>query len=387
MSRAHILVLYRLSEQGRTAALSAGINAGEVQTIVLRAPGYEVPEAPADAVKAMVDAASATLDAAKDAPVTPDLAVAVAALVAVTGALVQVLDPSTTRNVTVEQASPELWDLAVSLATINDKGESTISVRPSRYSSYTAGYKPEAGRDGAYGVAEVSSYEHFDGIQTAEVLLPAERDRIAALKGAYAAAVAEANRLNAERAAQKLAEAREYAVTSAGSFLEREAEWLHLPEVAAVKALVEANDVDALYAGGTYDKRPQEVADKAIRAAKAQAAYDLKAAWIRAHGSAHAQRLLAEMGTIDDSMYANERLAVERPGWKYSGHNYSSDVGTPKPDELDRLAAARLVDPGASLKRIRVAVGEVLRPFSTFLGQSIYYTLGSKAEASPDAGA
>ena len=381
MPTGEIHLSYFLSPAGQAAALAAGVNAGELQTIILRAPDYEEPAAPVDALKAVLDAATATSEAATGEAASPALADVAKVLVTSIAALAVALDPSSTRNVTVEQADADLWALAVSMAGMTRNGEAILTLRHDERPSWISNYHVVWDEHKYQAVVTPNTeWGGFDAIQTAATALPAERDRRAALKESETAAWEEARTLAEKKTQERLADARTTAVSSAVFFLERESAWADLPAVAALRALVDANDVDAIYAGGDWNKRPAEAARKAIEAAKAKAQFDEKAAWVREYGSPHAQRLLAEMGTVDDTMYRAERLAAERPGWKYGSTSYYSSMPTPSLDDLDRLQAAKAVEPEATLQVIRVGNKDVLRPVAHFQGQSIYDARPSPAE-------
>lgn len=137
---AQIVIQYPLSTEGKVAALAAGVNAGDTQTIILRSPGHKAPEAPADVVARVTGSAPVEPADAR----TPGLVEAVEALVASTALLIRMLDPGSQANVTVEDASPELWELAVSLAETDRHGASTIDITNFQVMDYQmGGYDPQ----------------------------------------------------------------------------------------------------------------------------------------------------------------------------------------------------------------------------------------------------
>lgn len=83
--------------------------------------------------------------------------------------------------------------------------------------------------------------------------------------------------------------------------------------------------------------------------AKAQETQE-RAAWIEAHGSRRLRRLLAE-GIEHTSVYLAERLAVERPGWRWQ-HRTPGVAEEPRNCPVEAfglLDEARLTEPQARL--------------------------------------
>jgi hypothetical protein len=78
------------------------------------------------------------------------------------------------------------------------------------------------------------------------------------------------------------------------------------------------------------------------------------AAWIRVHRSARLRRILAD-GYLADSLavYRDERLALERPGWRWNAATPGRDAGTPRNptvEAFELLDQALAVDPAAKLR-------------------------------------
>jgi hypothetical protein len=97
--------------------------------------------------------------------------------------------------------------------------------------------------------------------------------------------------------------------------------------------------------------RQREAADEATRLEKAEAkaAYNAeRAAWISEHGSPRLKRMLAE-GVRLNNTYLDERLAAERPDWKYYEDICGEEKGIRDPEQavFDALDEARKVAPDA----------------------------------------
>lgn len=101
--------------------------------------------------------------------------------------------------------------------------------------------------------------------------------------------------------------------------------------------------------------------------------------WIADTGSAHLKRLVAE-GIEHGRLYRNERLAAERPSWKWWDRPEADllEARNPSPEAIRLLDAARAWDPRAELRfgTEPLAGGEV-RTFyvaaSSFLGRIAVY--------------
>jgi hypothetical protein len=344
---AEIHVRYKLSDKGKEAALAAGRNAGRDQLIVLRSPGHVPPEAPADVIARVLGLVK------PDVPADPpaDLVAAVKGLTEATLLLAQVLDPSTTRNVVVEDASPELWGLAVSLAKTNDKGASTVAVGYDDESGYaTVGYTIlHDRRCDVFSPSPETERRWLDAPATAAVLLPAERDRRAALKILAAEADVRAALAATEYSERMGREKRDHRYERAVSFLKHNAAYADLPEVAALAALVAADDRTALLGTtkGWSHVTPEDVAQEAVNNAKRAAERAVKGAWIAAHGSEHL-RLLFDRDMSFESEYERERLAFEHPGWQFGGETLSSSMSRqPTVAEFAYCDAVIAANPGA----------------------------------------
>ena len=103
-------------------------------------------------------------------------------------------------------------------------------------------------------------------------------------------------------------------------------------------------------------------------------------AWIAEHGSDYLKRCFAEKYDIQE-LYENERLSMERPGWKWwqdvRGNYASFDL--PPEDALKLLDECRKIEPGARLvfvQGIECDDGKPASGFtvsSRFMGQEIVF--------------
>jgi len=132
------------------------------------------------------------------------------------------------------------------------------------------------------------------------------------------------------------------------------------PMIAERRAAAEAARAAAEAArAAEYAKRDAEKAERERAKAAAVAAYRAEmAAWIAAHGSKRLRRCLAEdiaCGTV----YRDERLAAERPGWQWSAAEAVEDEDAPIDDLPPRnppdaafaiLDEARATAPDATLR-------------------------------------
>jgi hypothetical protein len=133
--------------------------------------------------------------------------------------------------------------------------------------------------------------------------------------------------------------------TSTGISCDQYQELIDMPETRALMA--------AAAKSAAKSAADSEAAAKAAAAAKSaaeQAARDEMLAWIAAHGSPHLRRCIAE-GIECRSSYQDERLAAERPGWRW----YDDVRGTfeapsnPPAEAFALLDAARKIAPDAKL--------------------------------------
>lgn len=99
---------------------------------------------------------------------------------------------------------------------------------------------------------------------------------------------------------------------------------------------------EAKKAAEAEQKRRKEEAEAKARAEMAE--------WVAAHGSARLKRCLAE-GINCESAYRDERLALERPGWRWSGAcpGEYDDPRNPSDADFALLDEARKMAPDASL--------------------------------------
>lgn len=334
---AEIHVFYHLSDNGKVAALAAGRNAGDRQHIVLRSPGHVAPEAPIDVLSRVLKFAERLPDAPATNASLVDVAKGLTAAVAV---LAQALDPSTAQNVTVEDASPETWALATGLAVTNKDGFSAVAIGyDTNYFAATVGYSVyHETRRNVFEVKPDQEMRPSDRLLTAAEALPLEFARRAALAPLLAEAQAEAERQAAAYNAEKAEESLQSYSNQATSFLERNMEYADLPEVVSLQALVDAGDRAALV--GSYETRPQEIAEKAVTKAKTAKTLMERRMWVDQYGSERTKRLAAE-GLNFESEYQEERLQLEMSGWKYGGEYPSSNSRKPTLGELRLLDFAR----------------------------------------------
>lgn len=369
---AEIHVFYHLSSAGQAAALLAGRNAGEEQRIILRSPGHVAPEAPVDVLtrvlKLTEQLPSETTN--KDA----GLKDVVQGLTATIAVLAQTLDPATMRNVTVEDASPETWELATKLAVTNKDGGSAVAIGyDTEYGGAITGYRVDHDtRRNVFEVKPETKMMPSDRLLTAAEALPLEVARREALVPLLAQANAEAEAQAAAFNAKKAADSARYTLDNARSFLERNSEFAGLPEVIAVQALVDAGDVEGL---SKYDHRdstrPVDLADRAISKLKTEREVQGKKDWVAAHGSEHLRLLVAGDFAHWEADYREERLRFEMPGWKY-GSDYPGDRRKPTLGELRLFEEAKKLVPDVSLRWVGDYHKGVYRPGTQFLGQNVY---------------
>ena len=74
--------------------------------------------------------------------------------------------------------------------------------------------------------------------------------------------------------------------------------------------------------------------------------------WIAAHGSERLRRCIAE-GLECEAVYRDERLAAERPGWRFLDGTKLEDARNPPMAAFAMLDEAREIEPTASLRFIR----------------------------------
>ena len=104
-----------------------------------------------------------------------------------------------------------------------------------------------------------------------------------------------------------------------------------------------------------HRERMEQQCQAAERAAADQLAQQArraveKADWITEHGSDRLKRLLSE-GIECESVYLDERIAAERPGWSYQcdRRGEAEEVRNARQEGLDLLDEARKTDPQAKL--------------------------------------
>lgn len=83
--------------------------------------------------------------------------------------------------------------------------------------------------------------------------------------------------------------------------------------------------------------------------------------WIRAHGSDRLRKIL-DLGYIDESrsVYRDERLALDYPGWivDCDATAEESEIRNPSLEALEALEEARRISPDAQLVKVRAAFGD-----------------------------
>lgn len=95
-------------------------------------------------------------------------------------------------------------------------------------------------------------------------------------------------------------------------------------------------------------RKEQEAADKRVAAQARQQEIEN---WIRQHGSERLQRMLKEELPVN-TVYHEERLAMDRPGWKFYSNvlGSTSDPINPPMKAFELLDEARKVDPESYLQ-------------------------------------
>lgn len=93
------------------------------------------------------------------------------------------------------------------------------------------------------------------------------------------------------------------------------------------------------------DPAIRELAERIIAAAEAD---QDRIEWIREHGSPRLRRLLEE-GIEHGAVYRDERLAMERPGWRYNEHWIAQEPRNAPMKALELLDDARQTAPDARL--------------------------------------
>lgn len=98
------------------------------------------------------------------------------------------------------------------------------------------------------------------------------------------------------------------------------------------------------------EKAAKAAKEKAEKAAKAKLAEEEKAAWIEAHGSNRLRRMAKE-GIECQAVYRDERLALDRPGWRWleDVHGENKEPRNVPEEAFAILDEARKVDPEAEL--------------------------------------
>lgn len=94
----------------------------------------------------------------------------------------------------------------------------------------------------------------------------------------------------------------------------------------------------------------RQAAEEAAKAAAAKKLLDQRMAWAKQHGSERLKKCIAE-GIEHDAIYRDERLAIERPGWRWEREVPGGDDEPRNPPlkALKMLEKARETDPEAKL--------------------------------------
>lgn len=106
-----------------------------------------------------------------------------------------------------------------------------------------------------------------------------------------------------------------------------------------------------LHSAARAECKRRDAAHRAARDAEAAAEAAAKAEWIHKHGSVRLRRALEE-GIECHAIYRDERLAIDRPGWRRE-LEVPGEASAPRNPPLEAyrvLDAAREVDPEASLR-------------------------------------
>lgn len=352
---AEIIVSFPLSPKGMAEALLAGRNAGQMQYIILRDPNFARVEPPQDVLLRVLGINLNTATQAPDATLV-DAARALAEAVTL---LAKVLDPSTTQNITVETATPEVWALAVQLAKQNADGTAHVSCGYDSENYRITGYKAEFQQNTSRFIAKaMSERSGLDRVQTACELIPWEQTRRAALREEEAACIAECQRLAAARQAEVEASRLETDQREVERTLHTYSKWAHLPEAEALREALASSE--RLNTHDLIWKFSQAVtrAEKALVQAE-------DSAWINAHGSTLLRRQHADGHNVS-ALYEAERLALECPGWKSGG---SPSSALPTEAEYASLDKARMAHPDAIMGEVR---GVGLVPVRKYRDRYIY---------------
>lgn len=209
------------------------------------------------------------------------------------------------QSVAIKHGEPG-YEIAVDMATLGYKDGPEINATES-LSKSTSG-----------GVKYVGAIE-YDAPPTVEQLLADELRRRDELAKKVEAAEEEA-------LAERLAEAVAYADGAAEELITLCLNDYQVKDRAKALAAELADEVPGLvekieYAQAIADEKNAErkakaEQEKAEKAAAAQRAEEEKAAWIEAHGSNRLRRM-AQEGIECGAVYRDERLALDRPGWRW----------------------------------------------------------------------
>lgn len=258
-----------------------------------------------------------------------------------------------------------------SLATIDNAGVAVIDLR-----NYT-GLKADGSRTSGFAYAHVYHYadrvlsaeDALDWIEEHEAAIAAKVAMLKAASAEHAATLAEDERTRAERVAQKRAEttpARELAARLAERFVRGDTEVIHVQSKkthvpdslkCGYETVVLTYDLDD--GSSTIDHSTWiQIGVERRRRDEVVAANDIaeRDSWIGQYGSARLRKCLCA-GLIVNclSIYRDERLALDLPGWRWDSDVYQdSDIYNPSEDALDALAEATALNPDAELLRQRI---------------------------------
>ena len=367
-----IQIHYNLSEAGQKDALTKGVNIGRDPVIRLMSPDHPEP-APAEET----DQAAAAMDAARAKVTDPKMLATM--LIAAVQQLTKALDPRLA-SVHTERADKALWTAAAALAGVNDEGDATILVGfdTNRRQSITGFEYKRTRSDQQPVIVEPVlhfGYEKFDSLQTAAELIAFEKRRRMGLTAQRMELEEGLAVKTAEILAQERQATLDQAIQMAVYTLQECKGFEDLPEVRELKRIVDIQSED-IFIQDLHRNKPEEKARKAVEAAKKACAEQEITEWVQAHGSEHLRMLLSEglLLPTGRTLYQNERLALERPGWDW-GHNIHTgqpNEMAPSMKDLVRLKAARATVRDAQLGYIikhDYAFQTII--FARFLGRNI----------------
>lgn len=205
----------------------------------------------------------------------------------------------------------------------------------------------------------------FDSPMSIEELLNFEKKHHVVKQAAREAAERElARQLESEK--QSLVESMANRRKEATQWLEENAQWSQLVQCNALAAAIESgSDIG-------YEFEEASVWRRAIDAVALANEIREAGPWIKAHGSKRLKQILKEnLLATSMSVYRDERLETEHPGWEWMPKSMPrlDDPRNPTEALLDRLETARLDFPDCKLRWNRHAKCGVIT--ATFLGKPV----------------